>query len=322
MYNIAKKIYHLLFRRGGGSPEEIAARAAYDELTKKRAPTTYGMREEYPELPQPFERKATTIEVADNTALAVLYTGQKIYVDTRDLSLAPHIMVDGVWEAHVTRAIATLLNEDDIFFDVGANFGYYSCVAATRLKKRLNNIVIHAFEPNPSVVPLLQKTFNVNGLETTARINAMGVSDKPGELTLHRGDTLWGSASFNKDLAKSDSKDTPVKVPVTTLDEYYKKQKLTHVDLIKIDVEGHEDHVYAGMQGVIKDNSQLKIVMEFTFGTYQNESAFFAQLLKDYAFMYYIDPRGEFEPIEDFKTLREKTDANLVMIVLTNKELS
>lgn len=316
---IARKIYHVLIKRSPDAKEQTA-RTAFEDLNKRIAPTNFGAREEYPALPKPFAPHPTAISINGSTALAQLYTGQKIFVDTRDISVTPHLMVDGLWEAHVTRAIATLLQEDDTFFDVGANVGYYSCVAATRLAKRHRHINIHAFEPNPDLVELLRKTFSINGLSHTARIVATGLGEKSGELTLHRNDELWGSSSFRKELAHT-KKPNEVKVPVTTLDAYCKEHKIEKVDVIKLDVEGYEDHVYAGMRYLVTSNPHLRLVMEFTFGAYENEPDFFKQLQKDFEYMYYIDSRGEFEFIGTYDMLRSKTRDELVMIVLTNREL-
>jgi len=317
---IARKVYHLLVRRPVPA-KEADARLTYAELTKRTAPTNFGTREEYPDLPQAFAPHPTAIVVGGSVALTQLYTGQKMFVDTRDISVAPHIMVDGLWEAHVTRAIATLLQEEDTFFDVGANFGYYSCIAATRTVRRHKHINIHAFEPNPEIAKLLHKTFSLNGLEHSARIVEAGVSDKPGDLTLYLGGEQWGSSSFRKELAHA-KKDDGVKVPVTTIDAYCKEHKIEKVDVIKLDVEGYEDHAYAGMRHTVKNNPQVRIVMEFTFGAYENEPDFFKQLQTDFEYLYYIDPRGEFEIITHFDMLRSKTRDDLVMIVLTNKELA
>ncbi len=315
---IARKVYHLLIKRP--LVKEATAKLAYEELTKRTAPDNYGAREEYPALPKPFAAHATGVQLYGTTALTQLYTGQKMFVDTRDISLTPHLIVDGLWEAHITRAIATLLKEDDVFFDVGANLGYYSCIAATRINLRHKHISIHSFEPNPDLVDLMRKTFNVNGIEGAARINAVGVGDKAGELTLHRNEEMWGSSSFRKELAHTErANDTTV--PVITLDAYCKEHKVEKVDVIKLDVEGYEDHVYAGMHHLIKANPQLRVVMEFTFGAYENEPDFFKQLTADFDYMYYIDPRGEFEYIGNFDMLRSKTREVNAMIVLSHKEL-
>jgi FkbM family methyltransferase len=316
---IARKVYRLLVKRPLPTKTTDPV-AVYEDLTKRSAPDNYGVREEYPALPAPFAPHSTGIPLYGTTALTQLYTGQKMFVDTRDLSLAPHLIVDGLWEAHVTRAIATLLQEDDVFFDVGANLGYYSCIAATRLTMRKRHITIHAFEPNPDLVELMRKTFTINGIEDAARITAAGVGDKPGELTLHRNDELWGSSSFRAELSRT-KKANDITVPVITLDSYCKAHKIEKVDVVKLDVEGYEDHVYAGMRHTVTDNPGLRLVLEFTFGAYENEQDFFAQLRKDFAYIYYIDPRGEFEYISDLDMLRSKTREVNVMIVLTNKEL-
>src|SRR5690349_20762138 len=111
---IARKVYHVLVRRPAPA-KEANTQSVYAELTKRTAPNNFGAREEFPDLPQGFAPHPTGIVVDGTTALTQLYTGQKLYVDTRDISVAPHLLVDGLWEAHVTRAIATLLQEDDTF---------------------------------------------------------------------------------------------------------------------------------------------------------------------------------------------------------------
>lgn len=316
---IARKVYHVLVRRPAPQ-KEADAQSMYAELTKRTAPNNFGAREEYPDLPRPFAPHPTSVQMHGTTMLTQLYTGQKMYVDSRDVSIAPHIIVDGLWEAHVTRAIATLLQEDDTFFDIGANFGYYSCIAATRTNRHHDTINIHAFEPNPEIAALLHKTFSINGLTDTARIVEAGVAEKPGDLTLHLGGDMWGGSSFRKELTHNKKAET-VTVPVTTVDAYCKEYKIAQVDVVKLDVEGYEDHAYAGMHHTIKANPQMRLVMEFTFGAYENEPDFFAQLQSDFKYMYYIDPRGEFEFITNFEALRSKTHDDLVMLVLTNKEL-
>ena len=95
----------------------------------------------------------------DHTALATAKWGDLIYVDTRDLSLAPHIMMFGDWEPWVTNCMADILqhNKGCTFYDVGANFGWFSLLAA-----RLGAARVFAFEPNPRLAELFLKTMSVN----------------------------------------------------------------------------------------------------------------------------------------------------------------
>jgi len=316
---VAKKAYHLL--AGKRTDSALAAWKQIDELAKKSAPTMRGVRNDHPPLPQRLQQIPMAIKINENETLAQLYNGKKIYVDARDISLAPHIMIEGLWEAHVTRVIEQLLQEDDIFFDIGANFAYYCCVAAPRLKNQLGRFNIHAFEANPDLIPLVTKTFDINGLRDSAVINNIAVSDKIGELTLHRDENLWGSASLRKEVARA-KKETTYKVKTTSIDQYCNEHNIDRVDVIKLDIEGYEDRAYAGMKQTIQKNPQLRIVMEFTFDIYTNEQAFFEQLKKDFSYMYFIDARGEYEFINEYKTLRNKTHNELAMVVLSNKELS
>ena len=58
-------------------------------------------------------RNSVTIKTGEFEALTRIFTGQKMYVDTRDISLAPHLMLDGVWEEPLTKL---LLNQPFVFF--------------------------------------------------------------------------------------------------------------------------------------------------------------------------------------------------------------
>src|SRR5690349_21523876 len=122
---IARKIYSL-FGKKNPCAKEAAVRLTFEDLTKLKAPVS-GSYDDYPALPGAFPPHPTGIKINENTAIAQLYTGQKIFVDTRDITLTPHLMVDGVWEAHVTRALSTVLQKNDTFFDIGANMGYFTC---------------------------------------------------------------------------------------------------------------------------------------------------------------------------------------------------
>src|SRR5688572_24434085 len=105
---IARKLYHTL----SGTAQKNADVATWkeiDSLSKKAAPVAINQRVEHPPLPQRLNNVPMAIKLGDNDVLARLYTNQKIFLDGRDISLAPHLMLDGVWEAHVSRAIETLL---------------------------------------------------------------------------------------------------------------------------------------------------------------------------------------------------------------------
>jgi FkbM family methyltransferase len=117
------------------------------------------------------------IYLGDYTALCRNRFGQKMYVDTRDLSLAPHLLLDGDWERWVTDVMVQHMR-GAIFIDVGANFGWYSCAASAVGAKK-----VHAFEPNRRLVDLLSRTAEVNGLDWDIWAGALSNSNGAAELS-------------------------------------------------------------------------------------------------------------------------------------------
>jgi hypothetical protein len=114
--------------------------------------------------------------VGNNLALTKTVWGQKMFVDTRDISLAPHLIVDGVWEPWLSNVFARTVKAGMTVVDVGANFGYYTLLAGRQLA---GSGEIHSFEPNPGVFDILLKNVSINGLERTAHCHNM--ADVPGE---------------------------------------------------------------------------------------------------------------------------------------------
>ncbi|MCS7022597.1 MAG: hypothetical protein NZU63_12305 [Gemmataceae bacterium] len=100
--------------------------------------------------------RAELEEVSHRRAIGVYYAGHQMlcrllgeypaFVDTRDLMLGPRLVLDGLWEAWVTLAIARHLQLCMWCVDVGANYGYYTVLmtAGCGLEGR-----VVACEPSP-----------------------------------------------------------------------------------------------------------------------------------------------------------------------------
>lgn len=185
----------------------------------------------------------------DHTALTTTKYGDKIYVDTRDTSLAPHLMIEGDWEPWVAKRFVSELaaRRESTVIDVGANFGWYTLLAC-----RFGRHPVIALEPHPRLAKLLQKTLRVNGygplvtLFDEAAGSARGVQrmsytdDELGGSTLERLDDM-NRIVFYEDV-RVDKLDHiagaayAMHKPTLSLDRA----------IIKIDVEGREADVLAG----------------------------------------------------------------------------
>ena len=274
-------------------------------------------------------KNSITVKTGETEALTTLFTGQKIYVDTRDLSVAPSLLIDGFWEPEITHVFRKHINPDSVVFDVGANFGYFGIVAGTEVAGGKGSL--HFFEANPDLINYIFKSLSVNGLGQKSQINNCAVSDKSGqEVELSVLEDLWGSSRLNvsADKVKVGGNQIKtlkkIKLKTVRLDDYVKDLKIKHVDVVKMDIEGHEDVAYRGMRKIIRTNPQLELFLEFTPAAYQAPKAFFEQIKKDFKYLYFIncdqlDPREtiEVKTYRDFTKVSNLTDWSMLLATNT-----
>ena len=203
-------------------------------------------------------KNSSTVRLTDDVLLTRIYTGQLMYVDGRDVSVVPHLLMSGTWELNIAQMFRSYLKPSSVVFDVGSNTGYFGVIAGTTIQPPG---AIHFFDASPIWEPLLTKTLMVNGLDRFSSINTMAVSDTSGEsLTLHQHKDLWGNASLNESPLLTDSS---VTVPTISLDDYCKNSGISKVDVIKMDIEGHEEKAFKGMRETIRKNPALVVFMEY-----------------------------------------------------------
>jgi FkbM family methyltransferase len=178
-----------------------------------------------------------------------------------------------------------------VMFDVGANKGVY----CRELLRQYGNLVteIHAFEPSREVFSQY-----LRHCDPRIRVNNVALSDVSGVATLYKAAHSSGLNSLTKRrLAHFDVEMNEVEeVRTTTLDEYVSANCITCVDLLKIDVEGHELDV---LKGGIRCLSDDRIgCIQFEFGGCNIDTKSFVQdfwylLVKNFQFrLYRITPLG------------------------------
>ena len=171
---------------------------------------------------------------------------------------------------------------EPVFFDVGANVGRYSTTLAERFPEGSG----YAFEAHPDNFERLAKA-----LETT-RFTATGqvVGSKAGSFPLYDyKDERFGSshASFTsqvlEDCHRGEARS--VEVPVISMDDFCASKGIERIDLLKIDVEGHELEVLKGAKELLRKRSVGIIQLEFNFTHIYSRVMFsdFTDLLDDYS---------------------------------------
>jgi FkbM family methyltransferase len=140
-----------------------------------------------------------------------------------------------------TRIIKQGLADTDIFVDIGANVGYYTCMAMAMGK------YVISIEPLLRNLEYLYENIKANGWQDNIEIFPVGLSSKPGFATLYG---IEQSASLIKDWAGASTKQRTI--PLTTLDIILNGRFYGKKILIKIDVEGAEHDVLRGAEKILK----------------------------------------------------------------------
>jgi FkbM family methyltransferase len=210
------------------------------------------------------EKLAAELEVLKNRqciylgnfeVLTALYTGHKIYVDSRDVGIASHIMWEGRWEPWIEATLVPHIKPGMVALDIGANFGYYTLLMAQAVGPKGH---VFAFEANPSIARKLIKSVHVNGLSPWTTVHQVALSNAVGEAEFQYDPQFSGGGSLGPGYSDEHIKLT---VPTARLDDLLPAN--TAVDIVKMDVEGAEALVLTGGLSALGGDRLCRVVTEF-----------------------------------------------------------
>lgn len=205
------------------------------------------------------------IYLGNNTVLCNVLGRYKMYVDSSDLGISPHLIMSGFWESWLSLLFAQIIKPGDVCMDIGANFGYYSILMSELAGDRGRTISVEA---NPNTAYHLKNTSFLNG----GRFDVVqaAISDKKGEVVLTVTEKHIGGAT----IKKNELTESPVAVPAITIDELVEQKKLSSVNVMKIDVEGVEPWVFMGMTETLKRNPDIQLIIEYSPSLYEDAKGF------------------------------------------------
>ena len=205
--------------------------------------------------------------IGDDTVLCKVLAWHKMYVDSKDMGITPHLIMDGYWESWLTLLFAEIIQPGFTCLDIGANFGYFSILMSELTGDTGKTFAI---EPNPSIARLLRATSFVNG--NKFEVIEAALADKKGEAVLTVNDRELGGGTIKPNEPKPGR--SQITVPTFSVDELVKEKKIGKIDIIKMDVEGVEPLVFDGMKQTIADNPNIRIVIEYSPSIYENALEF------------------------------------------------
>ncbi|KDE97091.1 Methyltransferase FkbM family [uncultured Mycobacterium sp.] len=173
--------------------------------------------------------------------------------------IATYIWVFEEWEPDLTRFVASRCDDGDVFIDVGANTGYYSLLAARSVG--VHGSVV-AVEASPTMFDELRRNVRADQLGDHIRLVNKAAAAKSGTLTVFSGPRHNAGMSTTLPTRGLDVESTIEALP---LDQILTFDEVTSIRIVKIDVEGAEPDVLAGMANLIGLlRSDAEIVVELS----------------------------------------------------------
>ena len=180
--------------------------------------------------------------------------GLDFQVHQSDFGVTLELSSTGDYEPATRASCLRVLGPGMVFLDIGAHVGLFALPAAKVLGEQG---IVHAFEPNPDNRAMLEANVLTNRLNNVW-VHAEAICDQVGKAVL-------SCSSFNTGdhrLADMPSR-TSVEVDTTTVDSWCRRHEV-HPDVIKMDVQGAEPQVIAGMQELLQGERPLHVFLEFT----------------------------------------------------------
>lgn len=190
----------------------------------------------------------------------------RMKIDLNDHAITPDLFLHGHWEPYESQLMGRVLRRGMTFVDIGAHVGYYSLLAARVVGP--TGLVL-SFEPSPDNFALLMENIGLNGLAGTIRAENVALGARRGAADLYlstynTGDhRLYSTLPDDNELFNAGAPRRSTRVPVIPLDEYLSRQGISEVGVVKMDVQGAEMGVLAGMRQTLSRHPQPILFTEF-----------------------------------------------------------
>jgi len=140
-------------------------------------------------------------------------------------------------DSYLLELIHESLGPGDEVADVGA---YVGAVTVTAARAVGANGHIHAFEPDPQTFSILRQTVHASGVTEWVTLRRLALAGTPGHGTLYR----WNRDESQNSLIRNPAGSGGIDIETAAFDEILRDRNVT---LVKVDVEGAELEVLAGM---------------------------------------------------------------------------
>jgi FkbM family methyltransferase len=260
------------------------------------------------EAEQVIRRAVQHVYLGDHTALTRILGYHKFFVDTRDVGFGGHVLLDGFWESWLTLFCLRNVKRDMVAVDVGANMGYYTVLFGNNVGQGGRVIAV---EPNPGAVSLLRRSVDINGYTARTHIAECACSDgasSRARLAIPSSEPKNAHVLQDGDLSTLSA----IEVACTTLDELCDGHD--RVDFVKIDAEGAEERIFAGMSGMLGRHRPM-VVIEINVARYADPANFIHRLRSVYGELRYVSYDGHAAAVTEQELLSRNVGQDWLVVL-------
>lgn len=194
---------------------------------------------------------------------------------------------ENVFEGFSCDLLLNYCRNGVIFIDIGAHYGFYTLLVATSFP----GCRVIALEPVPENYAVLERNVALNGLKNV-ELHNLAVSDGEGSRKFMIVEASDSCGFYDHPLTRTVKE---IEVQTVSIDGFLDPPPEVPV-IIKIDTEGHETAVLRGMQRLLKNNAEVKLLLEFNPKCLRNASCRPEQLLEEISALsfdiYAVDERN------------------------------
>jgi len=225
--------------------------------------------------------------------------------------LQRELLFHGVFESEVWAVIDAVAEREEVLWDVGANIGAVTLLAAE--DSRFRRVV--AFEPNPPLADLLSWHLKLSGTDAEVIRFGLAADDREVQLFLGPKGNLGQASIIHQRTSKS--------IPIQTTRADRIAEEYPCPTILKLDIEGAESAFFEGASGLVRNNTLRAMVVEAPVSAFDRNSIapFIGQLVASgWSFHRFSKDeyrRGEFE---NFLALRANDPTTLARLAREGRE--